>query len=379
LLFCIFWVVVTCDALAYSRQADYENVSTTERFLSEQTPGLGRGERAPDFVLPLQTGTPTRFYGIAGGKPTILIFCDAEELEAVHTLAETLINGPDTVPVLVVKREKTDAAPDDSFGKDDPFPIFSDAHDKVRNAYRLNAALASMLFVLDPNLRVLESFQINDPEINVRELSSFLDTSVATVEPLQVAIQAPVLLIPNVLNPEICQDLIKVWQNRGSAETGVEQSEDGGRQQTLSHDLKRRRDHVVMDRELLKILTSTVGRRVMPEVQKSFAFKATRFEGFKIVCYDAAFAGFFHAHRDNLSPATAHRRFALSLNLNRDYDGGHLRFPEYGPHLYRPEAGSALVFSCSHLHEVTEVTKGQRFALLSFLFGEANARVSPSK
>ena len=31
--------------------------------------GLGRGERAPDFVLPLQDGTPTRFYARAGGTP----------------------------------------------------------------------------------------------------------------------------------------------------------------------------------------------------------------------------------------------------------------------------------------------------------------------
>ncbi len=29
-----------------------------------------------------------------------------------------------------------------------------------------------------------------------------------------------------------------------------------------------------------------------------------------------------------------------------------------------------LLFSCSLLHEVTEVTAGERFALLSFLFGE---------
>ncbi|MCG8606681.1 2OG-Fe(II) oxygenase, partial [bacterium] len=343
------------------------------------TLGLGRGERAPDFVLPLQTGTPTRFYGIAGGKPTVLIFCEVEELEAVGTLAETLANGSNAISVLAVTREKTATTRDDSYQKDLPFPIFSDAKDRVRNAYRLQTAPSSMLFVLDPNLRVLESFQMNDPLINARELSSFLDSSVAKIEPLQVATQAPVLLIPNVLEPEICKDLIDVWQNQGSAETGVEQSDAGSRRHALSHDLKRRRDHVVMEPELLKFLTPTVGRRVMPEVQKSFAFKATRFEGFKIACYDAAVGGFFHAHRDNLSPATAHRKFALTLNLNQGYEGGHLRFPEYGPHLYRPEAGSALVFSCSHLHEVTEVTDGQRFALLSFLFGEGEARVSAPK
>ena len=44
------------------------------------------------------------------------------------------------------------------------------------------------------------------------------------------------------------------------------------------------------------------------------------------------------------------------------------------PHLYRPAAGGALVFACSHLHEVTEVRQGRRFVLLSFLFGEGESR-----
>ena len=83
---------------------------------------------------------------------------------------------------------------------------------------------------------------------------------------------------------------------------------------------------------------------------------------------------FFSVHRDNLSPATAHRRFALTLNLNEGYQGGQLRFPEYGPELYRPAAGAGLLFSCSHLHEVLEVTAGRRFVLLSFLFGEEPPR-----
>ena len=107
---------------------------------------------------------------------------------------------------------------------------------------------------------------------------------------------------------------------------------------------------------------------------KSSAGIAARFEGFTIACYDAATGGVFRAHRDNLSPATAHRRFALSLNLNAGYEGGYLRFPEYGPHLYRPAAGGALVFACSHLHEVTEVRQGRRFVLLSFLFSEGERR-----
>jgi predicted 2-oxoglutarate/Fe(II)-dependent dioxygenase YbiX len=146
--------------------------------------------------------------------------------------------------------------------------------------------------------------------------------------------------------------------------------------------MKQRRDHVVRDPDLLRDLTTTVGRRIMPEIRKAFAFRATRFEGFKIACYDATTGGFFRPHRDNLTPSTAHRVFALTLNLNDDYSGGQLRFPEYGNQRYRPEAGTALLFSCAHLHEVLEVTAGQRFVLLSFLYAEPSitkpAGLSPS-
>lgn len=142
------------------------------------------------------------------------------------------------------------------------------------------------------------------------------------------------------------------------------------RTEAIRNELKRRRDHTVTDESLNNMLVRVVGRCVLPELQRAFSYSATRFEGFKIVRYDSDTGGFFRAHRDNLSPATAHRRFALSLNLNEGYEGGELSFPEYDAVRYRPAAGEALLFSGSLLHEVTEVTSGERFALLSFLFGE---------
>ncbi|MFQ5676936.1 MAG: 2OG-Fe(II) oxygenase, partial [bacterium] len=334
--------------------------------MNTEKPGLGLGERAPDFVLPLADGTPTRFYALAGGKPTLLFFCKAEaELSRFSEVMEH--DAPDEVAVFAVTAEEptteANVIPRDQVS----FPVFSDIQGKMRAAYRLDANDKSILFVLDPNLRVVASFFLEE-EAGVRKVAAVLDAAVPGIKPTMIVNHAPVLLIPNVLDLKICAELIDVWQNQGSEETGVEQSRGGRREETISHANKRRRDHIVMDRELLQRLTTTIGRRVMPEVRKAFAFKATRFEGFKIVCYDAATGGFFHAHRDNLSPATAHRRFAMTLNLNDDYDGGDLRFPEYGADRYRPGPGCALVFSCSHLHEVTEVTTGRRFALLSCLF-----------
>ena len=174
---------------------------------------------------------------------------------------------------------------------------------------------------------------------------------------------------------------MEVWSRCGNQETGVEASEYGTRTNALRSDLKRRRDHTVTDERLMKMLVLTVGRCVLPEVQRAFSFPRHSVRGVQeSFATTASTRGYFRAHRDNLSPATAHRRFALSLNLNEGYEGGEISFPEYGPVRYRPAAGEALLFSCSLLHEVAEVTSGERFALLSFLFGDQDVRrvTSPS-
>ncbi|MFC7609994.1 2OG-Fe(II) oxygenase [Teichococcus aestuarii] len=113
---------------------------------------------------------------------------------------------------------------------------------------------------------------------------------------------------------------------------------------------------------------------MLPELWRAFRFRAASFEAPRLGCYDAANAGGFGAHRDNRTPFTAHRRFAMSLNLNTgEYQGGALRFPEFGPDLYEPEAGGAALFCCDLLHEAQPVTQGRRFALFTFLTDAAGA------
>ncbi|MBD0274572.1 MAG: 2OG-Fe(II) oxygenase, partial [Acetobacteraceae bacterium] len=122
-------------------------------------------------------------------------------------------------------------------------------------------------------------------------------------------------------------------------------------------------------------LRARIQRRLVPEIAKAFQFTATRIERYIVACYDAAEGGHFRAHRDNTTKGTAHRRFAVSINLNDGYDGGELWFPEFGPRRYRPPAGGAVVFSCSLLHEATPVTRGARYATLPFLYDDAAARL----
>ena len=313
---------------------------------------LTRGERAPDFVLPLADGPQTRFYARAGGRPTLLIFTREKRMpKNLYPSAEIdiFLIGPSAI-------EKAAAT------------VFIDKDNAVGKAYRLSRDFAG--FALDPNLRVLSAIQHpNAIDQLYRALNDLPDH-----QPIDIDIHAPVLLIPKVLTPEICRALIHVWATQGHRETGVERAQSGARRDILDPENKKRRDHQVADAKLLKLLTTTVGRRVMPEIQRAFHYRATRFEGFKIACYDSDAGGFFRAHRDNLSPATAHRRFALTLNLNADYEGGHLVFPEFGPHRYCPGAGDAIAFSSSFLHEVQPVTRGRRFTLLSFLFHDDASR-----
>ncbi len=69
----------------------------------------------------------------------------------------------------------------------------------------------------------------------------------------------------------------------------------------------------------------------------------------RLGCYHAADGGHFIAHRDDATPYSVDRRFAMSLALSTgEYEGGYVRcFPEYGPQLFRAEIGSDMSTSRS--------------------------------
>jgi predicted 2-oxoglutarate/Fe(II)-dependent dioxygenase YbiX len=138
---------------------------------------------------------------------------------------------------------------------------------------------------------------------------------------------------------------------------------------------KRRKDFTITDPELIRQVQGRIVRRVNPEIEKVHFFTPTRMERYIVSCYAAEDGGHFRAHRDNTTRGTAHRRFAVSINLNGDFDGGEVSFPEYGPRSYKAPPGGAVVFSCSLLHAVSRVSAGRRFAFLPFLYDDAAARI----
>lgn len=183
------------------------------------------------------------------------------------------------------------------------------------------------------------------------------------------------LIVPRVLEPEFCRELICAYEADGGAPSGVMTTVDG-RMVGVIDDRKRRRDAEIPTGPLRDKLRERIGQRLAPQIKRAFQFEVTRIERFIVACYDAADGGYFRAHIDNGAPETAHRKFAVTINLNSEaFEGGELRFPEYGRRTYRAPTGGAVVFSCSLLHEATPVTRGRRDATLPFLYDEDGERV----
>jgi len=114
---------------------------------------------------------------------------------------------------------------------------------------------------------------------------------------------------------------------------------------------------------------------VIPEIRKLFFMKITRIERFLIGCYAADDNAHFGPHRDNGQPITAHRRFALSVVLNDDFDGDELLFPEYNQRRHQAPKGWCVVFPCAIVRGVAPVTRRRRYVFLPFLYDEVGAKI----
>ncbi len=233
-------------------------------------------------------------------------------------------------------------------------------------------------FVIDPMLRLIASIPHDHPDGHAKLLRDTLVGLPPPAEHAGIRLMAPVLLVPRVLEFELCDALVDYHRRCGGTDSGFLFDKDGFTSTVTDYAFKRRTDVVVRDPALIALLRERIVRRVVPAMERAFSFAPTRMDRYLIARYRAETRDHFFRHRDNLNAGAAHRRFAITLNLNAEktsYEGGDLRFPEFGADTYRPPTGGAVVFSCGLLHEVTPMAKGERFAFLAFLYGEEDARL----
>lgn len=230
-------------------------------------------------------------------------------------------------------------------------------------------AYKPMFMLLDRQLRVVGRYALDQANAALNGLQAIIAEANADD-------WAPVLMVPRLFEPELCAALINVYDKNGGSDSGFMREHDGKTVLVVDHQHKRRADCEIEDPELKAAVMARINVRLRPMIKRAFSFDPTRMERYIVACYEAETGGHFSPHRDNTTKGTAHRRFAVTINLNADdYEGGDLRFPEFGKRTYRAPTGGAVVFSCSLLHEATPVTRGKRYAFLPFLYDDEAAHI----
>jgi hypothetical protein len=327
-----------------------------------QNPALEAGDIAPSFRLMGQSGEAIDpLSDLVAGKPLLVLFCpkgaglpvDAESLGQAVAAAD----GRNVVAAPVGAGET-------------PIPTgFELAFDKDGAVLRqFNASTEPRIVLIGPNRHILY--------IGID--AGAARAALARIEPSRrhvvMPAHPPVLVVPDVLSRADCQRLINIFAMQGQVfvEPGHDNLPPGNhdvKQRIPDYGRQDRIDHWIRQPETTAFINDRLSRRLLPEIEKSFQFKITRHEAYRIGSYQGERGGELHGHRDNTHPKVAHRKFACSINLNAEqFEGGELRFPEFGNQLYRPETGAGIVFSSSLLHEPLHVTSGRRFVLLCFLY-----------
>lgn len=229
--------------------------------------------------------------------------------------------------------------------------------------------------VTDPTMRIIDVIPFDEAGTHFNRLVGLMESLPQPAQFAGTPLQAPVLYLPRVFEPGFCSRLMAEYDTQGGELSGFMRAVDGKTVGVHDPSHKVRRDVTISDPALIAEVQYRILRRIVPEIAKIHQFHVTRMERYLVACYAAEDGGHFNAHRDNTTPGTAHRRFAVSVNLNDDFVGGEVSFPEYGPRSFKAPAGGAVVFSCSLLHKVSKVTEGQRYAFLPFLYDDAAARV----
>jgi len=336
------------------------------------------GEAAPWFRAAVLDGPRAYSFDVSAGRPVLMLFFGTAANPACQAALD----------LVQFHRSLFDDAGAAFFG------VTIDREDAAKG--RIRQQLPGIRFFLDHDNSVSRAFGalLNDPpryrghwlvlDAALRVVGSYpLDKGEAAIAHLiaQKAVPtesgwAPVVEVSNVFEPDICRRLIDLYEADGGADSGFMRDVDGVTKELFDPAHKIRRDYLVEDGEFARQLNLRLIHRLLPMVERSFQFRATRVERLLVGCYEAETGGHFRAHRDNTSKGTAHRRFAVTINLNaEDYEGGDLCFPEFGPRTYRAQTGGAIVFSCALLHQAMPVTKGRRFAFLPFLYDDEAARI----
>lgn len=345
---------------------------------------IDEGDPAPYIRALDHTGKPVGTDAdMLAGKPVVLLFCPSIEDQGIgEALAGLRGLGPKldamAVNCFVVSRGgvEINAAARDRLKL--PVAVLADMTGDIFKAYGVDpypAAPALTVFLLDAGHRAARVLDRPAPDALPKLVLDELAPLRAGVHAERLGTHPPVLVLPRMLSLADCAFLTAMWSRKvpeyatdGFSNAGT--SREAGDFKVVHDGIYGKAvEYIVQDAALQRFLDGRLRRRLLPQIKKVFQATGLKREGYRIAGYEAREGGFLNPHRDNSVPANAQRRFTMTVNLNAgSYDGGELRFREYGEQLYAVERGTAIVWSASLLHEVLPVTNGRRLVLGVHMF-----------
>ena len=312
---------------------------------------LWLGDRVPDFVLPDPKGELRFFYEGVTGSPVVLVLAantarqdQWDEIKGFAALAPALHEaGAD---LMIVSNDGTESLAIVSQVIPEHVRWLADIKGVVNIGLRAGALFpftGVVCFVLDGNQRIVA---VRGPEPGQAEWA-LAALKARTREPAHsLSLTAPVLLLPGILDSEDCGRLLNLISRADPASGFV----------------------LVEQPDLVAQIGKTLLRRIGPEVEKAFAFDDFAIETIALRWSEGSLSGASDYRRDITDPAVQGRSFSLILDLASEaYEGGDIRFPEYGSHSYRPGTGGGLIYSGTLLGELRPVSTGRRSLLTAVL------------
>jgi len=128
-----------------------------------------------------------------------------------------------------------------------------------------------------------------------------------------------------------------------------------------------------------KVIDLVIFEKLKPLLEWKFGVSISYRERYKIGWYSGEKLGFYVPHTDKQG-GMDYRDISMVVCASRqeDYDGGEFLFPDLDIS-FKLDLGDGIFFDSSMRHGVKPVTRGNRYVLISFLFGELGAKLKRRK
>ncbi|HEY1982554.1 MAG TPA: redoxin domain-containing protein, partial [Xanthobacteraceae bacterium] len=174
--------------------------------------------------------------------------------------------------------------------------------------------------VIDSMLRAVADIPWNYADGHAKSVRQVMASLPAVDDSAGVPLTAPVLIVPRVLDFDLCDFLVQFYDKLGGKDSGFLLDDNSQTSTVVDYRMKRRNDLSVLVPDLRDTIRDQIVRRLLPPIERFFQYTATRMDRYIVACYDSAVGGHFYRHRDNVNAGARHRRFAVTINLNKDYD-----------------------------------------------------------